>query len=119
VFKSADSTTSNFYGGSSSLYDTVATVTAEIKNTGSVTGAEVAQLYIGLPSSAPTSPSKQLRGFQKILLQPGESGTVTFDLKRKDLSYWDVGKQQWIMPEGTFKAYVGASSRDIRLEYST
>jgi beta-glucosidase len=52
-------------GGAVGLFDTVASVTAKITNNGTVTGAEVAQLYIGLPSSAPASPPKQLRGFQK------------------------------------------------------
>lgn len=102
-------------GGVSGLYDTVATVTATITNNGTVTGAEVAQLYIGLPASAPASPPKQLRGFQKLSLAPSAAGTVTFPLRRKDLSYWDVASQSWKVPTGTFKISVGASSRDIRL----
>lgn len=102
-------------GGVVGLFDTVATVTAKITNNGTVTGAEVAQLYIGLPSSAPASPPKQLRGFQKVSLTAGTSKTVTFDIRRKDLSYWDVGSQAWKVPSGTFSVYVGASSRDIRL----
>jgi beta-glucosidase len=90
-------------------------VTAKITNNGTVTGAEVAQLYIGLPASAPASPPKQLRGFQKVSLTSGASKTVTFDIRRKDLSYWDVGSQAWKMPSGIFNVYVGASSRSIRL----
>ena len=97
------------------LYDIVATVTAKITNNGTVTGAEVAQLYIGLPSSAPASPPKQLRGFQKVSLTAGTSKTVTFDIRRKDLSYWDVVSQVWKVTSGTFTVYVGASSRDVRL----
>lgn len=102
-------------GGASNLWDTVATVSATITNTGSVSGAEVAQLYIGLPASAPATPLKQLRGFDKLPLAAGASGTVTFSLRRKDLSYWDVGQQKWVLPTGAFNVYVGASSRDIRL----
>jgi beta-glucosidase len=102
-------------GGVVGLYDIVATVTAKITNNGTVTGAEVAQLYIGLPASAPASPPKQLRGFQKVSLTSGASKTVTFDIRRKDLSYWDVGSQAWKVPSGTFNVYVGASSRSIRL----
>lgn len=102
-------------GGASNLYDIVATISATVTNTGDVTGAEVAQLYIGLPSSAPASPPKQLRGFNKLSLAPGASGTVTFKLRRKDLSYWDVRSQKWVLPTGAFNIYVGASSRDIRL----
>jgi beta-glucosidase len=93
----------------------VATVTATITNTGSVAGAEVAQLYVTLPSSAPPTPPKQLRGFAKLKLEPGKSGTVTFNLRRRDLSYWDTGRQQWVVPSGSFGVSVGASSRDVRL----
>lgn len=78
-------------------------------------GAEVAQLYITLPSSAPAAPPKQLRGFDKIKLEPGAKGAVTFNLRRKDLSYWDTRTQNWIVPTGSFGVSVGASSRDIRL----
>jgi beta-glucosidase len=90
-------------------------VIATITNSGGVTGAEVPQLYIGLPSSAPAAPPKQLRGFVKLSLAAGASGTATFNLRRKDLSYWDASKQNWIVPAGTFSVSVGASSRDIRL----
>ncbi|ROW01197.1 hypothetical protein VSDG_02901 [Cytospora chrysosperma] len=102
-------------GGRADLFEDVAVVTATIQNSGSVTGAEVAQLYITLPSGAPDSPPKQLRGFSKLSLGPGESGTVTFNLRKKDLSYWDVEDQNWIVPAGDFKVSVGASSRDVRL----
>lgn len=107
--------TANAPGGFASLYDVVATVTAAITNNGSVTGAEVPQLYIGMPSTAPASPPKQLRGFNKLSLAASASGTATFKLRRKDLSYWDTASQAWILPAGTFNVYVGASSRDIRL----
>jgi beta-glucosidase len=112
--KSAGSTTTA-PGGAAGLYDTVATVTATITNSGAVQGAEVAQLYISLPSSAPETPVRQLRGFSKINLGAGESGTVTFDVRRKDLSYWDTDTQKWVTPTGTFNVSVGASSRDLRL----
>ncbi|KAI9685828.1 MAG: hypothetical protein M1822_004106 [Bathelium mastoideum] len=99
----------------SSLYDAAGTVTATIANSGSVTGAETAQLYIGLPSSAPASPPKQLRGFDKLSLTAGESGTAEFALRMKDLAYWNVASQQWEIPSGSFSVWVGASSRDLRL----
>jgi len=102
-------------GGPANLYDVVATVTATITNNGTVAGAEVAQLYIGLPSSAPASPPRQLRGFSKLSLAVGESKTATFALRRKDLSYWDSSAKKWMLPTGTFKVEVGASSRDLRL----
>ncbi|KAK6532141.1 hypothetical protein TWF694_003301 [Orbilia ellipsospora] len=112
------SSTSVSPGGYAALYDPVATITAQITNSGGVTGAEVAQLYIGLPSSAPSTPPKQLRGFQKLKLTAGSSGTATFVLKRKDLAYWDTTQQRWVVPTGNFNVYVGASSRDIRLQGS-
>ncbi|TDZ49701.1 Beta-glucosidase cel3A [Colletotrichum trifolii] len=103
-------------GGRADLFEEVATVTAVIKNSGGVVGAEIAQLYISLPPGAPTAPPKQLRGFQKLKLVPGEAGTATFVLRRKDLSYWDVASQNWIVPAGKFGVKIGASSRDLRLE---
>lgn len=102
-------------GGRDDLFDEVMEVTATITNTGDVEGAEVAQLYITLPESAPETPPRQLRGFEKVWLAPGESQTVSFYLRQKDLSYWDVGLQNWVVPMGTFGISVGASSRDIRL----
>ncbi len=102
-------------GGPKNLFDILATVTATITNNGTVAGAEVAQLYIGLPSSAPATPVRQLRGFDKISLAAAASGTVTFNLRRKDLSYWDASAEQWVLPSGAFTVSVGASSRDLRL----
>ncbi|KAH6631274.1 glycoside hydrolase superfamily [Chaetomium tenue] len=102
-------------GGAADLWETVATVTASITNSGEVEGAEVAQLYITLPSAAPSTPPKQLRGFTKLKLEPGASGVATFNLRRRDLSYWDAGRGQWVVPAGEFTVSVGASSRDVRL----
>jgi beta-glucosidase len=103
-------------GGAEELFKSVGTISVIVQNTGEIAGAEVAQLYLGLPESAPSTPPKQLRGFQKLNLQPGVQGTATFDLTRRDLSYWDVQIQKWVVPSGTFTVYVGASSRDIRGE---
>lgn len=102
-------------GGRADLFDTVATVTATIANSGAVQGSEVAQLYISYPSSGPATPPKQLRGFTKLPLAAPASGTATFNIRKKDLSYWDVASQNWILPAGSFGVSVGASSRDIRL----
>ncbi|KAI1824057.1 glycoside hydrolase family 3 protein [Xylaria intraflava] len=100
-------------GGQSDLWDTVATATVTISNTGAVSGAEVAQLYVGFPESA-GSPPKQLRGFQKLALEAGADGSASFDLRRRDLSVWDTDSQSWVVPSGDFTVYVGASSRDVR-----
>jgi beta-glucosidase len=105
-------------GGPEDLFQTVATVTARITNSGSVAGAEVAQLYVSFPSGAPATPPRQLRGFDKVKLAAGASATVTFNVRRRDLSYWDVRSQKWVVPAGTFRVAVGASSRDLRLNGS-
>ncbi|KKY16468.1 putative beta-d-glucoside glucohydrolase [Diplodia seriata] len=103
--------------GTTDLYAPLATVTATITNSGGVDGAEVAQLYLSLPaSSGVDAPVRQLRGFEKIGLAAGESGSVEFVIRRKDASYWDVTSQQWVLPSGRRTVAVGASSRDLRLE---
>lgn len=114
--KSGPATGAIISGGRADLFETVATVTAKIANSGGVAGAEVAQLYLGLPSSAPASPPQQLRSFAKLKLAAGASGTATFNLRRRDLSYWDTARQEWVVPSGTFAVGVGSSSRDIRLK---
>jgi beta-glucosidase len=93
------------------LWQRVASVKATVKNSGSVAGEEVAQLYIGIPGA----PLKQLRGFEKVKLAPGQSAGVEFALTRRDLSEWDVATQQWVLQDGKYRVFVGASSRDIRL----
>ncbi|KAI1344203.1 glycoside hydrolase family 3 protein [Xylariaceae sp. FL0016] len=98
-------------GSVSDLWEVVATVEANVTNTGKVAGAEVAQLYLGIPDSPP----QQLRGFDKIRLAAGESATARFELTRRDFSVWDVVAQKWTIQEGDYAVRVGASSRDIRL----
>lgn len=97
--------------GAADLWDPLARVEATITNSGAVAGEEVAQLYLGIPDSPP----RQLRGFEKVPLRPGESATVRFELTRRDLSVWDVVGQRWVVQSGMYPVYVGASSRDIRL----
>ncbi|KAL4881825.1 glycosyl hydrolase family 3 N terminal domain-containing protein [Aspergillus karnatakaensis] len=104
-------------GGYSDFWDTVASVSARITNNGSRFGAEVPQLYIGFPDAA-DQPVRQLRGFERIELKKGGKKTVKFDLRRRDISYWDVVEQQWLVARGEYKVYVGASSRDLRLKGS-
>ena len=93
------------------LWDTVATVSADIKNTGRVTGQEVVQLYVGIPGG----PVKQLRGFEKPSLNSEQSQTLNFTLTRKDLSVWNVVAQKWQLQSGTYHIYVGSSSRILQL----
>lgn len=106
-------------GGDPSLWQTLYTVTAHVTNTGSVPGAAVPQIYLGLPSPTnkdDVTPKKVLRGFEKVMLQPGESREVQFPLMRRDLSFWDVGRQMWIIADGEVGVYAGFSSRDVRVE---
>ena len=99
-------------GGAVDLWDTVATVTATVKNTGSKSGAEVAQLYVGIPGG----PVKQLRGFDKVQIPASGSVKVTFPLTRRDLSSWDVVAQKWQLQTGEYKFHVGSSSRQLPLQ---
>lgn len=104
-------------GGREDLWDTVATVTVKVANTGSVAGAEVAQLYVSFPDAA-GEPVRQLRGFKKVMLDAGESADVQFALRRRDLSVWDVVGQEWSVVEGEYVFRVGASSRDFKASAS-
>jgi beta-glucosidase len=85
------------------------TVTARVTNTGKVAGSDVAQLYLGDPASA-GEPPRQLKGFSKVTLKPGQSTTVRFTLNGHDLSYWDDTADGWVLPDGAFRVYVGDSS---------
>ncbi|KAI0913143.1 glycoside hydrolase superfamily [Ustulina deusta] len=102
-------------GGNPDLWETYVTVSVDITNTGSKQGQAVAQLYLSYPNSSPVDfPVKVLRGFDKLPIEKGETRTVTFDLTRRDLSYWDVFAQNWVMVvDGEYKFMVGQSSRDL------
>jgi beta-glucosidase len=85
------------------------TVSARVTNTGQVGGSDVVQLYLDDPVSA-GEPPRQLKGFQKVTLRPGQSATVRFTLTGHDLSYWDDAANGWVLPDGRFQVYVGDSS---------
>ena len=86
-----------------------------VRNIGRRTGREVAQVYVGsLPTSVPTPP-KQLAGFVKVNLDPGDRERATVTLDPHALSYWDAATGRWITPRGTVPVYVGSSVQDIRL----
>jgi beta-glucosidase len=108
-------------GGNSDLYTVLASVQITVQNTGQVAGRAVPQIYLGFPQTegvdetSPT-PVKVLRGFDRTkLLQTQESVTLTFDLRRKDVSSWDILTQEWVIPSGTFTVLAGWSSRDLPL----
>ncbi|HVV18159.1 MAG TPA: glycoside hydrolase family 3 C-terminal domain-containing protein [Pseudonocardiaceae bacterium] len=93
------------------------TVTADITNTGHRAGADVVQLYLGEPASA-TEPPKQLKGFQKVELRPGQTKHVTFSLDTRDVSYWDPNAQSWTAAAGKYQIMVGDSSANLPLHGS-
>ncbi|EON95603.1 putative glycoside hydrolase family 3 protein [Phaeoacremonium minimum UCRPA7] len=99
-------------GGQVDLWDVLAKVTAEVKNTGDVDGAEVVQLYVGIPGNAPV---RQLRGFDKPFINATKTATVSFELTRRDLSFWDTTAQKWKLQQGNYTVSVGSSSRDLPL----
>ncbi|KAL5520514.1 hypothetical protein ACEPAG_9738 [Sanghuangporus baumii] len=115
-------------GGNPSLWDAHAEVRFNLTNMGKRTGKEVVQLYVSFPGNVhigdgPSPPGlyhdfpvRVLRGFDKVELAAGESKVVKLELTRKDLSYWSVVHQNWVMPtRGHFKVSVGSSSRNLPL----
>lgn len=91
------------------------TVQVTVTNTGSYAGAEVVQLYIAPPQDSIYRPLKELEGFDKVMLEPGESKTVTFVLDDRSFAVWAGG---WKIPAGSYGVLVGAASDDIRLQGS-
>ena len=90
-------------------------VSVDIKNTGKVAGKEVVQLYIADQESTVIRPIKELKGFEKVELAPGETKTVTFRLDKRAFAYYSVRIHDWHVESGKFTIMVGASSKDIRL----
>jgi beta-glucosidase len=131
-------------GGNPDLYTTILTVSASVTNIGTVEGDCVVQLYVAFPkgykdheTGEPVDfPVRVLRGFEKVHVDVVQEGPiqgikgsehggggnkkmVTFDVTRKDLSYWDINRQTWVMPTtGDFKIFIGLSSRNLPLEGS-
>lgn len=89
-------------------------VTVDITNTGNVTGKEIVQLYVHDQKSDLVRPPKELKGFVKVELQPGETKTVSFALDFRSFAYYHPKYQQWITEDGDFEIMIGASSVDIR-----
>ena len=93
----------------------VLAVTATVTNSGSVTGKEVVQLYVGDEEASVRRPEKELKGFRKLELAPGESRQVRFELSKRDFSFYSTHLGHWLAESGNFEILVGSSSRDIRL----
>ena len=90
-------------------------VSFDVTNTGSVAGAEVAQLYVSDPSSTVKRPERELKGFEKVRLAPGETKHVTINLDARVFSYWDTPAHKWTIDPGKFVIRVGDSSEDTPL----
>ena len=86
-------------------------VSVSVKNTGTCAGAEVVQLYIGMPQDGLHRPLRELKGFQKVFLQPGESRTVTFSLTDRSFALWQDG---WKIPSGTYTVCIGNLTASIQ-----
>ena len=96
--------------------DAVITAEFEIANTGERAGAEVAQLYVHQAHPSLPRPAKELKGFKKIMLEPGEKQKVSIPLDRRAFAFYDPDLKGWVAQAGEFRILVGSSSRDIRLE---
>lgn len=92
-------------------------VDLDVTNTGNFAGGEAVELYVGMPSTDELpEPPRQLKGFQKVYLEPGETSHLQFVLDTRSLSHWETAAHDWAITPGRYKVMVGSSSRDIRLE---
>ena len=100
----------------SDLKDAVVTVTASVTNTGDMAGAEVVQCYVADPECSVARPVKELRGYAKVFLNPGETKTVTIDLPAQAFAFYDVEKKDFTVEAGSFVVYVGNASDNCKLQ---
>ncbi|MBQ8068605.1 MAG: glycoside hydrolase family 3 C-terminal domain-containing protein [Solobacterium sp.] len=92
------------------------TAAVQVTNTGNREGKEIVQLYVAKDRSQIARCTKELKGFEKVNLKPGETKTVSFQLDERSFSYYDVQKHDWSVEAGQYSILIGASSRDIRCE---
>jgi beta-glucosidase len=93
--------------------DGKSTISVSVANTGARKGDEVVQLYVRDKVSSVTRPVKELRGFERVTLAPGESRTVSFEIGQDDLQFWNKDMKRVVEP-GEFEILVGANSRDLQ-----
>lgn len=99
---------------SSSIKDTdTVTATVNVTNTGSVAGKEIVQLYVSPKCSSVIRPTKELKGFEKVSLQPGETKSVTFELSKRAFAYYNIEIHDWHVETGSYDILIGKSSREI------
>jgi beta-glucosidase len=92
------------------------TVSLDVRNSGKVAGEEVVQLYVKHPGPGLARPAEELRGFQRVALQPGEHKTVEISLSAQSLRQWDMDRHAFVLEPGPLQLLAGASSADIRLQ---
>jgi beta-glucosidase len=107
-------------GGNPDLYTSALKLQVTLANSGKVAGDSVIQLYVSLPKDVKSSsgkavdmPVRVLRQFEKVHVDVDERAVVNMDVTRRDLSYWDVERQNWVLPKGTFEVCLGFSSRNL------
>jgi len=96
--------------------DAALTVSVDVTNTGARAGDEVVQLYVKHLDSAVERPLQELKGFRRMSLQPGETQTVTLPLAARDLAYWNIAEQRFVIEHDTIQLRIGRSSADIQQE---
>ena len=94
--------------------DSTVTVRVKVTNTGDRAGRETVQMYVGDRKSSLSRPVKELKGFEKVTLAPGESATVSFTVDRDDLSFFDPDRHEWVAEPGKFDIYIAAAADDVR-----
>jgi len=94
------------------------TVSVDVTNTGSVTSDEVVQLYVKDVNASVKRPIKELLGFERVSISPGQTKTINFTLPASELAFWDATSHNWFVEEGYYDVMVGSSSADIRLTTS-
>jgi beta-glucosidase len=94
-------------------WDHLSVAIVKVKNTGAVAGAQVLQLYISAPHSSTPRPLKELHGFEKVFLQPGEETEVYISVDRYATSFWDEIESMWKSEKGSYEVLVGSSSQEI------
>ncbi|MBQ9328317.1 MAG: glycoside hydrolase family 3 C-terminal domain-containing protein [Solobacterium sp.] len=98
-----------------SSYEDRVKVTLKLTNTGNRAGKEIVQLYIGMEKSRIARPIKELKGFEKVFLSPGEEQTITFELDERSFAYYDTKKHDWMVEAGVYQIMVGPSSEELPL----
>jgi beta-glucosidase len=105
-------TTFRYSGIAVSRTSSGASVTFTVTNSGARAGVDVPQVYVGDPPAV-GEPPKQLKGFQRVYLSPGQSQKVTIALDPMSFAYWNTGENEWMVRAGTYQVMVGSSSSDI------